>query len=148
MVGPFGDDLKAAYPPENKTDPKETYAGKRVKLLNGSRARRSRRAAQPEGDLSGRQDLGVCTDLCVLAADAEGDAAAAATTRCGLAERQAGPRTATPRSARPDEDRVRVPLREGWNVVLAKVVNVDAGRGLYLRFVGEGLRVALRPGKS
>jgi putative membrane-bound dehydrogenase-like protein len=49
------------------------------------------------------------------------------------------------RSARPDEDRVTVTLKPGWNRVLVKVVNGTADHGLYLRFAGEGLRVSRLP---
>jgi putative membrane-bound dehydrogenase-like protein len=49
------------------------------------------------------------------------------------------------RSAVPDEDRVSVTLKPGWNRVLVKVVNGTADYGLYLRFAGEGLRVSRLP---
>jgi hypothetical protein len=40
---------------------------------------------------------------------------------------------------------VDVTLKQGWNAVLAKVVNGRADHGLYLRFAGEGLRVSRVP---
>jgi len=50
------------------------------------------------------------------------------------------------RRAKPDEDRVEVALKAGWNTVLVKVVNVEGHCGLYLRFSGgEGIRVARKP---
>jgi hypothetical protein len=49
------------------------------------------------------------------------------------------------RSARPDEDRVTVTLKPGWNKVLVKVVNGSGDYGLYLRFTGEDLRVSRLP---
>jgi hypothetical protein len=52
---------------------------------------------------------------------------------------------ATPRPAKPDEDRVPVRLQEGWNTVLVKVTSRDAGHALYLRFAGEGLRLSRNP---
>ena len=52
---------------------------------------------------------------------------------------------ATPRPARPDNDRIKVRLEEGWNVILAKVAAGDKEHGLYLRFAGEGLRVSRHP---
>ena len=36
-------------------------------------------------------------------------------------------------------------LKPGWTPVLAKVVSDKQGHGLYLRFAGEGLRVARTP---
>ena len=49
------------------------------------------------------------------------------------------------RSAVPDEDKVTVTLKPGWNKVLVKVVNGAADYGLYLRFVGDGLRMSRLP---
>jgi hypothetical protein len=43
---------------------------------------------------------------------------------------------------KPDAARVTVPLNQGWNTVLVKVVNEKGGHGLYLRFNGDGLRVS------
>jgi hypothetical protein len=37
------------------------------------------------------------------------------------------------RSARRDEDAIRVRLRRGWNTVLCKVIQATGGWGLYLR---------------
>src|SRR5262249_55226914 len=52
----------------------------------------------------------------------------------------------TPRSAKPDEDHVAVQLKEGWNMILVKVVNRDFDHGFYLRFTGaHGIRMALTP---
>jgi putative heme-binding domain-containing protein len=49
------------------------------------------------------------------------------------------------RSAVPDEDRVAVTLKPGWNKVLVKVVNASGDYGLYLRFQGDGLRMSRLP---
>ena len=46
----------------------------------------------------------------------------------------------TARAAQPDNDRVTVELRQGWNPVVLKVVNRPEGHGLYLRVVGEEVR--------
>jgi hypothetical protein len=51
----------------------------------------------------------------------------------------------TPRTAVPDQDKVDVELKEGWNTVLAKVVKTNSNQSLYLRFTGEGLRVSSQP---
>lgn len=45
-----------------------------------------------------------------------------------------------------EQDLVKaVPLNAGWNRVLVRVVHSGAGRGLYLRFAGTGLRLSLHP---
>ncbi len=49
-----------------------------------------------------------------------------------------------PRSANPDSDRVVVGMAKGWNQVLIRVDNGVVDHGLYLRFEGEGLRLAVR----
>lgn len=41
------------------------------------------------------------------------------------------------RGSRPDEDRILVTLRPGWNVVLAKVVNYPGNYGLFLRLSAD-----------
>ena len=51
---------------------------------------------------------------------------------------------AAPRSAKPDDERVPVTLKAGWNAVLVKVA-AEKDHGLYLRFAGEGLRVSSNP---
>lgn len=53
---------------------------------------------------------------------------------------------ATPRGANPTTDETfPADLREGWNVVLVKVVNAGRSHRLGLRFAGEGLRTAALP---
>lgn len=51
------------------------------------------------------------------------------------------------RAAAPDQDRVPVRLKKGWNKVLLKVLQGAGGWGYYLRFADPGgeLRSALKP---
>ena len=51
------------------------------------------------------------------------------------------------RAAAPDQDRVPVRLKKGWNKVLLKVLHGAGGWGYYLRFADPGgeLRSALKP---
>jgi quinoprotein glucose dehydrogenase len=51
------------------------------------------------------------------------------------------------RAAAPDQDRVSVRLKKGWNKVLLKVLQGAGGWGYYLRFADPGgeLRSALKP---
>ena len=39
----------------------------------------------------------------------------------------------------------KVDLKEGWNVVLVKVVNAGKSHRVGLRFLGDGLRTAATP---
>ena len=40
------------------------------------------------------------------------------------------------RTARPDQDKVPIHLKAGWNVILAKVVNEGAAYHFYMRILG------------
>jgi putative heme-binding domain-containing protein len=140
VVGPFGDELKTPHPPETKADPDATYPGDK---------KWQPAQAEPSGLLN------------LKAIFKRDHASAYALTYVWSPTRQKATMLlgsddtvrvwlnatlvheyATSRSARPDEDKVEVDLKEGWNVVLAKVVNLDGDHGLYLRFRGEGLRVS------
>jgi hypothetical protein len=148
VVGPFGPDLKAAYPPEAKADPLATYPGaKPGEVLKWQPAQ-----AEPSGLLNLRAAL-----------PHEGAAAYALTyvyspkeqkaemlLGCGGADRvwvggQLVHQGTAQQPARPDQYRVAVTLKPGWVPVLAKVVSGKADPGLHLRFTGEGLRVARTP---
>jgi putative membrane-bound dehydrogenase-like protein len=51
-----------------------------------------------------------------------------------------------PRTAKPDDAVVEVPLEAGWHPVLVRVADEQGAIGVFLRFAGsEGLRVSLRP---
>lgn len=54
------------------------------------------------------------------------------------------------RGAWPDEDKVSVELRPGWNKLLVKVLQGSGGWGFYLRFADpeNKLRFSLRPGEE
>ena len=49
------------------------------------------------------------------------------------------------RSAKADEESAPISLKEGWNPVLTMVTNGNGNLGLYLRFVGNGLKVGRTP---
>jgi putative heme-binding domain-containing protein len=144
VVGPFGDELKTAYPPEAKPDPETTYPGDK---------KWQPAQAEPSGLLNLKaifnRDHASAYALTYVYSPKEQKAemllGSDDTVRVWLNGALVHEH-AVPRSARPDEDKVAVTLKEGWNAVLAKVVNVDADHGLYLRFAGEGLRVARTPG--
>jgi putative membrane-bound dehydrogenase-like protein len=143
VVGPFGDDLKKEYPPEGKADPEATYPGDK---------KWQPAQAEPSGLLNlkaifNRENASAYA-LTYVWSPKEQKAqmllGSDDTVRVWL-NGSLVHEYATPRSARPDEDKVDVALKQGWNAVLAKVVNGQADHGLYLRFVGEGLRVSRVP---
>lgn len=149
VAGPFGADPKASYPPEKEPGPgaadqHETVAWRLAQAdsrgyldLNG-----------PE--LAGKADTSAYALTYVFSPRAQ---------RVQLRTGSGGSLRVwvngklvhehlQPRDARPDADAVEVSLRAGWNPVLARVFNGRAGTGLYLRLVGEGLRVAPRPDRN
>jgi putative membrane-bound dehydrogenase-like protein len=147
VVGPFGGDFKTAHPPEKKPRPEARYEGGKLTW-------------QPR-----QVDARGFLDLRAVAARAGDSAYALTYVHSARAQRATllsgsggglrvwvnGKRVhehTGSRPARADEDRVQVPLRAGWNAVLVRVLNEGSEPGLYLRFTGEGVRVALRPEKE
>ncbi len=147
VVGPFGADLKASFPPENSPSPGATYDGGKLKWQP--------RQVDPKGYLDlravfGRDDISAYALTYVYSPREQ-----KVRMLCGSDDMlrvwingKLVHEYASSRRARPDEDSVEVSLRTGWNAVLARVVNVNADHGLYLRFVGEGVRVLLQPEKE
>jgi quinoprotein glucose dehydrogenase len=148
VVGPFGADLKTAYPPEKNPDPAATYDGDKP----GAKLSWQPQQAEPSGYLnlkatSQRDNASAYALTYVYSPQAQkvrmlagSDDTLRVWINGALVHEYA-----TPRSARPDDDRVEVTLQEGWNPVLAKVVNLTSDHGLYLRFDGQGLRVSRTP---
>jgi putative membrane-bound dehydrogenase-like protein len=147
VVGPFGDDLKKAYPPEDKLDLQAEYTGDKGAKVKWQ-------PAQAEGDgflnlkaIFNRDNASAYALTHVYSAKAQKAQMLLGsddTVRVWLNGTMVHEYT-TARSAKADEDKVDVRLKQGWNVVLVKVVNGEADHGLFLRFAGEGLRVARSP---
>ena len=148
VVGPFGPDLKAAYPPEAKAEPLATYPGARPgELLKWQPAQ-----AEPSGLLNlravfNREGASAYALTYVYSAKEQKVEMLLGyddTARVWVGGKLVHEGT-MPHPARPDQHRVALTLKPGWTPVLAKVVNDKLDHGLYLRFVGEGLRVARTP---
>ena len=147
VVGPFGPGLQPPYGPEDDPTAETKYE-------NGKLTWQPRHA-DGKGYLDlhavfGRDDVSGYALTYVHSPREQ-----KATLRCG----SAGPlriwmngrlvhEQLRERPARPDEDSVEVPLQAGWNTVLARVAGATGEHGLYLRFSGEGLRVAVRPDRK
>jgi putative membrane-bound dehydrogenase-like protein len=148
VVGPFAGDANAVHPPEEKPEITAKYPGSKA----GEELTWQPRQAEPSGLLNFRalfnreQATGYAlthvfspkrqkVEMRIGASDAlkvwlNGEVVHEQTER---------------RLAAPETDKVEVELKEGWNPVLIKVVAAGADHGLYLRFVGADLRLALRP---
>jgi putative heme-binding domain-containing protein len=148
VAGPFGPDLKTADGPESKTDPSAVFPG----LKPDQTVKWEPAQAEPTGLLNGAavsgKDVTSAYALThVYSPKAQkvqmlfgSGGALRVWVNGGLVHERAAPG-----KAKPDEERVTIDLKEGWNPVLAKMVGSSADRGLYLRFAGEGLRVARTP---
>jgi putative membrane-bound dehydrogenase-like protein len=149
VVGPFGEDLKTAYPPETKPDPSATYPkGNSGDVLAWQAAQ-----AGPNGMLNVRewikQDHASAYALTyVYSLQAQklqmlmGSSGAARVWINGEKVHE----RAEPRKARKDDDRVEISLKEGWNSVLVKLTTPEGENGLFLRFAGSnGIRIARKP---
>jgi hypothetical protein len=149
VVGPFADDLKAAYPPETELEPTATYPGEKA----GEKLSWQRQPAEGNGFLNlrpiSRRDRASTYALTYVYAPKAQKAQVLLGSDGRMRLWLNGSlihEHATARSAQPDEDRLDVTLREGWNKVLIKVVSETRDQRLYLRFAGgEGLRVSARP---
>jgi putative membrane-bound dehydrogenase-like protein len=148
VAGPFGPELKTPYPPETRIDLAAIYPGPKPDQT----VKWEPVQAEPNGLLN------------VPAVKGKDRASGYALTHVYSPKAQkvqmllgsnGGLRVwvngslvhenTAARQPRPDQDRITVELKEGWNAVLAKVVGSSADHGLYLRFTGEGLRVARVP---
>jgi quinoprotein glucose dehydrogenase len=148
VVGPFGPDLKAVYPPEEKPDLAARYPGEKP----GTERVWQPAQAEPNGYLNlrslfnrdGASAYALCyvwsprTQAATVLLGSDGP------VRVWVNDRQVHEH-ASPRRAKPDEDRVEVKLAEGWNRVLLKVVAADGRQGVHLRFQADGLRLARGP---
>jgi hypothetical protein len=148
VVGPFGPDLKTAYPPEAKADPLATYPG----TTPGEVLKWQPAQAEPSGLLNLRavfnRDNASAYALTYVYSP-QGQKAEMLLGCDDTARVWVGGRlvheSQAPHSAQPDQYRVAVSLKSGWTPVLAKVVNDKHDHGLYLRFTGEGLHVSRTP---
>jgi quinoprotein glucose dehydrogenase len=145
VAGPFGGDLRAPYGPEMNNDPNTTYTGSENQKVNWER-----RTAEPNGYLDLRaaieRDRATAYALVFVfspkAQEAKMHGGADDTMRVWINGRLVLEQAA-PQLAVPDNDSVKVELKEGWNSVLVKVTNRLGAHGLFLRFEGEGLRTSI-----
>ena len=148
VAGPFGDDFTKDYGPESKTELKATYPGIKVNEV----VRWQPKTAGPTGllDLRSIFDRNNASAYALThvwsAKDQKAEmlVGAGSTVRVWLNGNLVHERT-TARKAIVDDASVKVPLKPGWNTVLTKVVSAGSNHGLFLRFVGEGLRVSSNP---
>jgi quinoprotein glucose dehydrogenase len=146
-VGPFAPDLKTPFGPEKDLTPRDGYTGKKP----GEILRWREVTAGPTGLLNLRalfnQDRASAYVLTHVHSPADQKAQlllGSNAARVWVNGEQVHEHTASRRAAA-DQDRVTVTLQKGWNPVLVKVVGEPGDFGLYLRFVGEGLRTRRTP---
>jgi quinoprotein glucose dehydrogenase len=146
VVGPFGADLRAEYGPERNAGADETYQGE-----GGVKVAWQPRSAEANGLLNLRAVFDKDRVSAYAFTNVFSPKAQRATLYLGADDTvrvwvngEMVHEHAAPRTAVPDNDRVRVDLKEGWNPVLVKVANRLDAHGLYLRFQGEGVRAAVK----
>jgi putative membrane-bound dehydrogenase-like protein len=148
VVGPYDANPKAVYPPEEKPDLTARYSGEKP----GAERAWQTVQTDPAGSLDlrpifNRESATVYAmtwvwspreQKAVLLLDSD------AILRVWVNDRRVHERV-SPRSARPDEDRVEVTLAEGWNKVFLKATGEAGNPGLSLRVTGDRLRLAGKP---
>jgi hypothetical protein len=141
LIGPFDapdmDSLTVAYPPERETDMEKKYPGK-----GGAEAVWKKVETLPSGFLN-LNELVKPNEQVVVYGLAYVHAPKAMTTglllgsddgvRVWLNDALVHTNPAY-RGAYPDQDRIAVSLKQGWNKVLVKVLQGAGGFGLYVRF--------------
>ena len=145
VAGPFGNDLQTAYGPEKNADEKVTYVGEQNAKVNWKK-----QPTEPNGFLNMRAAFdkdrisGYALTYVYSPKDQRATMFLGAddTVRVWINGTMIHEH-ATPRLAVPDNDRVRIDLKAGWNLVVLKVVNRLDAHGLYLRFAGEGVKTSL-----
>ena len=145
-VGPFPDDPRKDFGPETKTSEKESYDGPKNAKLTWQP-----RSTEPNGYLDlgalfGKDKTSAYAMTYVFSPKEQqatmqigGDDQLRAWINGKMVHEFTGNRV-----AKVDEDKVKVDLKQGWNPVLVKVVNRNSPHGLYLRFVGDGIRSSVK----
>lgn len=148
VAGTFPREFREIQPPEKKPDPKATYqnpAGEKIAW--------QLRTTEPNGYLDLRAAFGKDRVAVYALTYVYSPKKQKATMHTGSDDMlriwisgKLVHEVERNRGAVPDDDRVTVALSEGWNPVLAKVVNGVSTHGLFLRFSGgEGIRVSAQP---
>jgi len=154
LIGPFDapdmDALLTAYPPEKETDPAKKYIGK-----NDIQAAWKVIRVEPSGFIRPAQfiqpaELVIVYGLAYVYSPAERKTRMLVGSDDGVRVWINGRLIhSNPiyRGAYPDQDRVTVDLKQGWNKVLIKVLQGTGGWGFYLRFADpkNELKFGLQP---
>jgi putative heme-binding domain-containing protein len=148
VVGPFGAKLEAQYGPEIESDAKLKYRDESTppKMLSWEA-----RSAEPNGFLNLRTIFNKDRASAYALTHVHSQKAQKAIIYVGADDSMRvwvnGKRVhefANSRQAMPDNDRVEVDFKEGFNTVVIKVVNRSDEHGIFLRIKGEGLKFSAR----
>ncbi len=146
VVGPFGEDLKTAYPPERRPDPSATYSKEKPgEVITWQATQAGANGMLNLREAFNKDHLSVYALTYVYSTQAQkmqmllGSSGAVKVWINGEMVHE----HAQARKARKDDDRAEISLKEGWNTVLVKVSTPEGENGLFLRFTGgNGIRVA------
>jgi len=141
VVGPFGTDFTAKFPPEENADPTAVYDKLKWQPLS----------ANANGFLDLSVPFGKTGNSAYALTYVFSPKAQDVTMLYGSDDMshvwvngKHVHQNDSPRTAAPDQDKVKLSLVEGWNPVLVRVINRADSWGVYMRFQGEGLRVSPR----
>jgi hypothetical protein len=154
LVGPFAaadmDDLQTVYPPEKETAPAKAYKGKAGADVGWRTVRADESGYVRLDDRVRPNEQAIVYGLVYVFSPDDRSAPLLLGSDDGVRVWVNGELVHTNpayRAAAPDQDRVPVRLKKGWNKVLIKVLQGAGGWGYYLRFADPGgeLRSALKP---
>ncbi len=139
VIGPYPGELETSYPPEENSDPQQPVAGRDGMPLNWQSALVSASGLLDLGAIFGEQPNVSAYALTYVHSPEEQDAVLSVGSndqcRVWLNGEMVHKQTAG-RTARPDQDKVPIHLKAGWNVILAKVLNEGAAYHFYMRILG------------
>ena len=148
LIGPFDAPdmsyLQVAYPPETEIDLSQTYEGK-----DGNQVGWKKMTAEPSGfmGLENRifpSERGIVYGLVSVFSPDNREALMLVGSDDGVRIWLSGElvhTNPTYRGAYPDQDRIAVTLKKGWNRLLVKVLQGGGGWGYYVRFVDPEVQI-------
>lgn len=149
VAGPYPDDFKTAYPPEDKPDPKSAVTGADGKPAAWRSTYVDSKGLLNLGGVFGGASYVTGYALTYVHSPEEQDAvlSTGSNDQCriwingGLVHEFTGDR-----SAHPDQDKVKIHLAKGWNTMLVKVINTTGNHHFYMKILeAKGIRFNSEP---
>ena len=157
LIGPFDAPdmsyLSFTFPPEKETEASKTYSGKNSQIVSWKQTKAVATGYVPLNQLIQPNEQAVAYGLTYLYSSEDRKAILLLGSDDGVrlwVNDILVHNNPTYRGAYPDQDRIQVNLKAGWNKILIKVLQGSGGWGYYLRIADpkNEYRWSLKPGKK